>query len=228
MSLKTTILIVDDESSIRKLLRLTLEGAEYKVVEAANGREGLHLVAAERPSLVVLDMGLPDRRGDEILKDIRVWNKVPVIILSVENDPSTIIDALDLGADDYVTKPFRTDELLARVRVCLRRNILEVSSEHVITIKNLEVDLEKRNVKKDGELVHLTALEYDLFIFLIKNRGKVVTHGQILKAVWGPHVPPDTSYPRVYMRHLRQKLEIRAEDPVIFLYETGVGYRLAE
>ena len=223
-----TILVIDDESSIRKLLRLTLEGANYRVVEACDGREGLHLLAAERPSLVVLDMGLPDRRGDEILKEIRSWNNVPVVILSVEKDSATVVEALDMGADDYVTKPFRTDEFLARVRVCLRRSLLDQSPEPIVLIKDIEVNLDKRLVKKAGVLVHLTSTEYDFFIFLIKNQGRVVTHGQILKAVWGPQASSESSYPRVYMRHLRQKLETRPDEPEILLTETGVGYRLID
>jgi two-component system KDP operon response regulator KdpE len=225
---ETTILIIDDEASIRRLLRLTLEAVPYRVVEAVDGREGLHLLAAERPSLVVLDMGLPDKRGSEVLKDIRSWNDVPVVILSVENDSATIVGALDSGADDYVTKPFRTDEFLARVRVCLRRALSEQTAIPVVKIKDIEVDLEKRVVKKSGEVVHLTATEYDFLIYLIKNRGKVVTHGQILKAVWGPQAPSDSSYPRVYVRHLRQKLENNSNEPEMLLTETGVGYRLIE
>jgi two-component system KDP operon response regulator KdpE len=153
---------------------------------------------------------------------------VPVVILSVEKDPETIVEALDLGADDYVTKPFRTDEFLARVRVCLRRVIASATKESIVKIKDIEVDLEKRTVKKNQEAVHLTSLEYDFFIFLIKNQGKVVTHSQILKSVWGPQVPADSSYPRVYMRHLRQKLETRPDDPELLLTETGMGYRLVE
>lgn len=223
-----TVLIVDDEVSIRRLLRLTLEAVPYRVVEAADGREGLHLLAAERPSLVVLDMGLPDRHGKEILKDLRGWSNVPVLILSVEKDPVTIVEALDLGADDYVTKPFRTNEFLARVRVCLRRALMANTTERIVQIKDIEIDLEKRTVKKSGELVHLTSLEYDFFCFLVNNQGKVVTHGQILKAVWGPNVASDSSYPRVYMRHLRQKLETRPDEPELLLTETGMGYRLIE
>jgi two-component system KDP operon response regulator KdpE len=225
---KSTILIIDDEASIRKLLRLTFEAESFRVVEANDGREGLHLLAAERPSLVILDMGLPDKSGIEVLKDLRTWSQVPVVILSVENDPHTIIEALDFGADDYVTKPFRTDELKARVRVCLRRTLMEKSIDPVVKVKDIEIDLEKRIVKKNGEIVHLTSIEYDYLMFLIKNRGKVVTHGQILKTIWGPQAPLDSSYPRVYMRHLRQKLETSPNEPEIFLTESGVGYRLID
>lgn len=227
MSLNT-ILIIDDEASIRRLLRITLESVPYRVVEACDGREGLHLLAAERPSLVVLDMGLPDRHGKEILKDLRTWSQVPVVILSVEKDAQTVIEALDLGADDYVTKPFRTDEFLARVRVCIRRLTAQGPSEKIVRIKDIEIDLEKRVVKKSGVLVHLTSLEYDFLCYLVNNQGKIVTQSQILKAVWGPNVPSDSSYPRVYMRHLRQKLETKPDEPELLLTETGMGYRLVE
>lgn len=221
------ILVIDDESSIRKLLGLTL-GTSYEVIDAKDGREGLHFAASHKPDLVILDMGLPDRRGIEVLKDLRGWSEVPVIVLSVENDQNTIISALDSGADDYVTKPFRTEELLARIRVCLRRHSVNKESQSIVTMKNLEIDLEKRVVKKDGVEVHLTATEYSFFIFLLKNKGKVVTQGQILKAVWGPQVSSDSSYPRVYMRYLRQKLESNPDEPELFLTETGVGYRLRD
>ena len=221
------ILVIDDESSIRKLLGLTL-GTSYEVIDAKDGREGLHFAASHKPDLVILDMGLPDRRGLEVLKDLRGWSDVPVIVLSVENDQNTIISALDSGADDYVSKPFRTEELLARIRVCLRRHSVNKENQSVLTMKNLEIDLEKRVVKKDGVEVHLTATEYSFFIFLLKNKGKVVTQGQILKAVWGPQVSSDSSYPRVYMRYLRQKLETNPDEPELFLTETGVGYRLKD
>lgn len=221
------ILVIDDESSIRKLLGLTL-GTSYEVIDAKDGREGLHYAASHKPDLVILDMGLPDRRGLEVLKDLRGWSEVPVIVLSVENDQNTIISALDSGADDYVTKPFRTEELLARIRVCLRRHSVNKENQSILTMKNLEIDLEKRVVKKDGVEVHLTATEYSFFIFLLKNKGKVVTQGQILKAVWGPQVSSDSSYPRVYMRYLRQKLETNPDEPELFLTETGVGYRLKD
>ena len=225
--MKTRILVIDDEASIRRLLTLTL-GPDFQVIEAKDGREGLHYAAAERPDLIILDMGLPDKRGQEVMRDLRTWSAVPVIVLSVENDPATIVDVLDAGADDYVTKPFRSEEFLARVRVCLRRSQMKKTEDSAIQIRNLEIDLEKRFVKKDGEQVHLTATEYSFLIFLLKNQGKVVTHGQILRAVWGPTTPSDSTYPRVYMRHIRQKLENNPDEPEIFMTETGVGYRMAE
>ena len=227
MSLQT-ILIIDDEASIRKLLRLTLESVPYRVVEARDGAEGLRMLATERPSLVVLDMGLPDMPGREVLKELRSWYTSPVVILSVEKDPATIVMALDLGADDYVIKPFSNNEFLARVRVCLRRSLLSVTAQVVVKIKDVEVDLEKRIVKKAGEIVHLTSLEYDFFTYLVTHQGKVVTHSQIIKAVWGPYTASSSSYPRVYMRHLRQKLETNPDDPELLLTETGMGYRLIE
>ena len=222
------VLVIDDEASIRRLLKLTFEGVPYHVVEARDAREGLHLAAAERPDLLVLDMGLPDRRGIEVLKDLRSWSTIPVVIVSVENETETIIAALDAGADDYITKPFRSDELLARVRVCLRRNLASTAPTPIIQLKNVSVDLEKRLVSKDNVAIKLTATEYDLLVYLIKNRGKVVTHGQILKSVWGPTAADDASYPRVYVRHLRQKLEDNPDEPSLIITELGVGYRLSE
>lgn len=222
------VLIVDDEASIRRLLRLTLEAVPYQVVEARDAREGLHLAAAERPDLIVLDMGLPDRRGLEVLRDLRTWSQIPVLILSVENETETIITALDAGADDYMTKPFRTEELLARLRVCLRRNLAATAETPVVQLQGIQVDLEKRLVTKHGTPIKLTATEYDLLIYFIKNRGKVVTLGQILKSVWGPGAASDASYPRVYVRHLRQKLEDNPDEPGLILTELGVGYRLVE
>jgi two-component system KDP operon response regulator KdpE len=225
--MKSKVLVVDDEASIRKLLGLTL-GIAYEVVEARDGREGLHFLATEKPDLILIDMGLPDRKGMDVLKDLRGWSEVPVIILSVENDPRMIIEALDSGADDYITKPFRSEELLARIRVCLRRQQTTKSESSIVHLKHLEIDLEKRIVKKGSEIVHLTATEYSFLVYLLKNKGKVVTHSQILKAVWGPQVPADSSYPRVYMRYLRQKLEEHPEEPEIFMTETGVGYRMLD
>lgn len=225
--MKQKVLVIDDESSIRKLLQLTLSPF-YDVVDAKDAREGIHFAASHKPDLIVLDMGLPDRRGSEVLKDIRTWSDIPVIILSVENDQNTIITALDSGADDYVTKPFRTEELLARIRVCLRRSSGAKDQHSKISFKNLEIDFEKRIVKKSGAIVHLTATEYAFLMFLLKNKGKVVTHGQILKAVWGPQTSTESSYPRVYMRYLRQKLENNPDEPEVFLTETGVGYRMID
>lgn len=222
------ILVIDDETSIRRLLRLTLESEGHIVVEARDAREGLHFAVTERPDAIVLDMGLPDKRGDEVLKDLRAFSQVPVLILSVESDPDTIVNALDLGADDYVTKPFRGKELLARLRVSLRRSLQATSPMPLISFADVTVDLEKRLVHKAGVLVKLTATEYDLLVLFIKNRGKVLTHRHILRQVWGPHAPTDSSYPRVYVRHLRAKLETIPEEPTLFQTEPGVGYRLID
>lgn len=222
------VLVIDDEASIRRLLKLNLEEAQFHVLQAVDGREGLHLAAAERPDIIILDMGLPDQRGLEVLRALRQWSETPVVILSVEDDPDTIIQALDAGADDYVTKPFRSGELLARLKACLRRSFKAAFPQPQVRIGNIHLDLGKRGVTKDGVSVKLTATEYDLLVYLVKNRGKVVTHAQILKSVWGPQAPADSSYPRVYMRHLRLKLEDNPEAPAYFLTELGVGYRLKD
>jgi two-component system, OmpR family, KDP operon response regulator KdpE len=225
---ESKILIIDDENSIRRLLRINLESQNYRVVEARDGREGIHFAAAEKPQLIILDMGLPDRRGSEILKEIRAWSDTPIIILSVENTASTIIEALDLGADDYVTKPFSSDELLARIRVCLRRVIKTYYEQSMVSLRHLTIDLEKRLILKNNENVHLTVTEYELFLLLLKNKGKVLTQNQILKSIWGGNAPSENSYPRVYIRHLRNKLENNPEEPELILTETGIGYRLIE
>jgi two-component system KDP operon response regulator KdpE len=224
--LKVKILVVDDEVSIQRLLKMTIENAGYKAMIAKNGTEALHDASNMRPELIVLDMGLPDMRGSEVLKTIRSWSLVPVLILSVEKDHETIVEALDLGADDYMTKPFQADELLARIRVCLRRNQKAQDEKSKIEIGNVTLDLVKHLVTKKDQVVKLTSTEYDLFVYLVKNAGKVVTHRQMLLNVWGPNASEDSSYTRVYIRHLRQKLEENPEEPIIILNEPGVGYRL--
>lgn len=178
------ILIVDDESQIRKLLNITLSSEGYKVTEANNGREGSTFAATNRPDLIILDLGLPDISGIEVLKQIREWSEVPVIILSVQDDSETIAEALDIGADDYMTKPFEAKELLARVRVCLRRSLKKDHDQQVFEARNISVDLASRIVTKDGVEVKLTSTEYDLLKYLIKNANKVLTNRQILKEVW--------------------------------------------
>lgn len=223
--LKKKVLLIDDESSIRKLLRISFESEQMEVIEATTGQEGLSMSASYRPDLIVLDMGLPDIRGTIILQRIREWSQVPILILSVENDQEDIVAALDMGADDYLTKPFHTGELLARTRVLLRRSLKQNFEQATYKFKNICVDLEKKYVDKNGEQIKLTSTEYDLLIFLLKNAGKVVTPQQILKGVWGPTAPSDSTYPRVYIRHLRQKLESDSSRPELILNEPGVGYR---
>ena len=223
--LQTKILIIDDEVQMRKLLNLTFN-QQFKVQEAMNGREGVSFAATLRPDLIILDLGLPDISGLDVLKSIREWSEVPVIVLSVQDDSEVIIEALNSGADDYMTKPFEAGELLARVNVCLRRKLKREHEQTVIEIKQLKIDLSARLVYKDGEEVKLTSTEYDLLKLFIKNSNKILTNRQILKEVWGPGSVEQSQYPRVYVRHLRQKLEMNPDQPELFITEPGIGYRL--
>jgi two-component system KDP operon response regulator KdpE len=221
---KPLVLIVDDEPQIRRLLTVSLEASAYRVVSAVSGQEGLVLAAQHRPALVILDIGLPDLSGQEVLRRLREWSNSPVIVLSVQDDEKGKVDALDAGADDYVTKPFNTDELLARLRVALRRST-KTGEAAVVHAKNLVVDLATRRVTVSGKEVKLSKIEYDLLRLLARHAGKVLTHRQILQEVWGPGHENDTHYLRVYIAHLREKLETNPESPELLLTELGVGYR---
>jgi two-component system KDP operon response regulator KdpE len=221
---KPLVLIVDDEPQIRRLLTVTLEANAYRVLSAASGQEGLVLAAQHRPALVVLDIGLPDLSGQEVLRRLREWSNAPVMVLSVLDDEKGKVAALDAGADDYVTKPFNTDELLARLRVALRRST-KTEEAVVVRAKNLVVDLATRRVTVGGREVKLSVIEYNLLRLLARHAGKVLTHRQILNAVWGAGHENDTHYLRVYIAHLREKLEGNPESPELILTELGVGYR---
>jgi two-component system KDP operon response regulator KdpE len=221
---KPLVLIVDDEPQIRRLLTVTLEANAYRVLAAVNGQEGLVLAAQHRPALVILDIGLPDLSGQEVLRRLREWSNAPVIVLSVQDDEKGKVAALDAGADDYVTKPFNTDELLARLRVALRRSS-KTEEAAVVCVKNLVLDLATRRVTADGKEVKLSKIEYDLLRSLARHAGKVLTHRQLLNEVWGPGHENDTHYLRVYIAHLREKLETNPESPELILTELGVGYR---
>lgn len=222
---KPRVLIIDDEAQMRKLLAMTL-GAEFKVLEAVNGMEGSTHAATDRPDLILLDLGLPDIGGLEVLKKIRSWSETPIIILSVMDDAETIVEALNQGADDYMTKPFEARELTARIKVCLRRALKKEHESQVFEARNIRVDLGHRTVWKDSVEVKLTSTEYDLLKFFISNANKVLTNRQILKEVWGPLSLENVQYPRVYVRHLRQKLEDNPDVPKLIRTEAGVGYRL--
>jgi two-component system, OmpR family, KDP operon response regulator KdpE len=223
---KPTVLVIDDEKQIRRLLRVCLESNNYRVLEAVNGQEGIAAVAQHRPDVVVLDLGLPDLDGVAVLKRVREWSQVPVVVLSVRDREEDKIKALDHGADDYVTKPFGSGELLARLRVVIRRS--QPSGESAIFHSGrLEVDLAARLVKVTGQQIKLTATEYALLSLLVQHAGKVLTHQQILREVWGPNYVDQTQYLRVYMAHLREKLELDPAKPSLFLTEPGIGYRLA-
>ncbi len=221
---KPLVLIVDDEPQIRRLLTVTLEANDYRVLVAVSGQEGVVLAAQHRPALVILDLGLQDFSGQEVLRRLREWSNLPVIVLSVQDDEKGKVAALDAGADDYVTKPFNTDELLARLRVALRRSH-KTGEAAVVHAKNLVVDLANRRVTVAGREVKLSKIEYDLLRLLARHAGKVLTHRQILQEVWGLGHEHDTHYLRVYIAHLRGKLENNPESPELILTELGVGYR---
>jgi two-component system, OmpR family, KDP operon response regulator KdpE len=223
---KPTVLVIDDELQIRRLLRVCLEAGNYKVLEAPTGQEGIAAAAQYRPDIVVLDLGLPDMDGVSVLKRLREWSKVPVVVLSVQDREEDKIKALDHGADDYIQKPFGTGELLARLRVAMR-HAMPASESAVFNSGPLEVDFASRLVKIAGREVKLTATEYALLRLFVQHAGKVLTHQQLLREVWGPNYIDQTQYLRVYMAHLREKLEAEPAKPTLFLTEPGIGYRLA-
>jgi len=224
-ALKPNALIIDDEMQIRRMLRVCLEANGYRTSEAASGQEGISQAAQHPPDVVILDLGLPDMDGVAVLKRLREWTQVPVIVLSVRDREDDKIAALDNGADDYVTKPFSTGELLARLRVA-QRHTQPASGTAVFHTGDLEVDLPSRIVKLGGKEVKLTATEYALLRLLVQHAGKVLTHHQILREVWGPNYLEQTHYLRVYMAHLREKLEAEPSKPMLLITEPGVGYRL--
>lgn len=221
---KTEILIIDDEPQIRKLLQISLEGNDYKVIQASTGKEGLLLSATHAPDLILLDIGLPDKSGHEILKQLREWYNMPIIILSVQDNEMDIVSSLDNGATDYLTKPFRTGELLARIRSAIRRS-QSVLKETVIKCGDLEIDLTARTVKKKNELIKLTSTEYNLLSLFGKNEGRVLTHQYLLKEIWGVGYQSETQYLRVFVGTLRKKIEDNPNNPYHIITESGVGYR---
>ncbi len=222
------ILVIEDDSQIRRFLRVTLGGNPYKLIEATSGQEGIKQVGLQHPDLIILDLGLPDMDGLQVVRQLRVWSSTPIIVLSVRNQEQDKVAALDLGADDYLTKPFGTDELFARIRVALRHAIraLQGTDEPVFTIGDLRVDLAHRQVFVDAQEIHLTPIEYKLLLVLIQNAGKVITRRQLLHDVWGPTYTNESHYLRVYMGQLRHKLEADPTRPRYLITEPGVGYRL--
>lgn len=221
---KPTLLVIDDEPQIRKLLEITLESSDYKVCQGATGKEGIIMAASHPPELILLDIGLPDKSGHEVLKELRMWFSRPIIILSVQNSEEDIVKALDNGATDYLSKPFRTGELLARIRSALRRNTQE-DAEPVLTFGSVEIDLATRTVKRNGENVKLTSTEYSLLTLLAINEGRVLTHQFILKEIWGVGFQTETQYLRVFVAQLRKKLEDDPNQPRHIITESGIGYR---
>lgn len=221
---KQEILVIDDEAQIRKLLEITLRNHDYKVVLASTAHEGITLAAAHPPDLILLDIGLPDENGQTVLKKLREWYNKPIIILSVQDDESNIVKALDNEANDYLTKPFRTGELLARLRSSIRNSdVLEETTK--VSIGDLSIDFKTRIVKKDNETVKLTATEYTLLSLLVKHEGRVLTHQYILNQVWGPGNADQSQSLRVFIAQLRKKIENDYNNPEFILTESRVGYR---
>lgn len=222
------VIVIEDDPLIRQFLRTGLSAQHFTVFEAESGKQGIIEVGVRKPDLLILDLGLPDIDGIEVIKAVRAWSTLPIIILSARSCEQHKIDALDAGADDYLTKPFGFGELLARIRVALRHAIRtsELRQTDVFTTANLKVDLNNRLVSIDDGHVHLTPIQYRLLTVLVKHAGKVLTHQQILKEVWGPSYQENAHYLRIYMSQLRQKLEADPAQPQFLLTESGVGYRL--
>lgn len=220
------ILIVEDEDNIRRFVRLTLAAEGHEVFEAANQQRGLIEAGTRRPDMLVLDLGLPDGDGVELIRDLRTWSSIPVIVLSARSTEADKIAALDAGADDYLVKPFGAGELLARVRAQLRRHQSQsVSSEPVVAFGDVRIDLSRRTIQRNGEAIHLTPIEYRLLNYLIMHPERVLTHRQLLQSVWGGGHTDDTHYVRVHMANLRKKIEQDPARPWHLLTETGIGYR---
>lgn len=223
---KTTVVVVEDDLPIRRFLKSTLEAEGFTVFETERGREGLQLAATRKPELLILDLGLPDMDGIDVIRDLRGWNRIPVLVLSARDAETEKVAALDAGADDYLVKPFGTAELLARVRVALRHSRRQEDGDPLFRFGNVEMDLAARVVRKDGAEIHLTPIEYRLLTVMATHAGKVLTHRQLLRDVWGPNSVEHSHYLRIYMAQLRQKLEADPAQPAHLLTETGVGYRL--
>jgi two-component system KDP operon response regulator KdpE len=221
---KHSILVIDDEVQIRRLLAITLQSNDYHVSEAATAKDGLQIAAAHPPDLILLDIGLPDTNGHELLRHLRDWYSNPIIILSVINSEEDIVKALDNGANDYLVKPFRTGELLARIRSALRKAGSD-DNLSAVTFKDLSIDFVSRTVKKNQHAIKLTATEYALLALLIKNEGKVLTHQFLLNSVWGPNAQSESQYLRVFIAQLRKKIEDDPNRPAFIITESGVGYR---
>jgi two-component system KDP operon response regulator KdpE len=228
MSAKTQVLVVDDEAAILRFLKPALEANGYEMATAGSVAEATKRIAAESPDIVLLDLGLPDGDGKDVIRRAREWSDVPIIVLSARERETEKIEALDLGADDYINKPFNVGELLARMRTALRHRLQRKAEIPLLRVGNLEVDAVRHRATRAGAAIKLTPKEFELLSFLARHAGRVVTHRQILTAVWGPAHTEDTQYLRVYVGQLRQKIEEHADDPRIILTEPGIGYRIAE
>lgn len=221
---KPGVLVIDDEAQMQKLLEITLQSNNYTVSQATTAKEGLALAASHPPDMILLDIGLPDADGHEVLQKLREWYTNPVLILSVQNSEKDIIKALDNGANDYLVKPFRTGELLARMRSALRSNMMQ-DNEPVLVFGDLKINLAERSVKKGDEVVKLTSTEYALLNLFARHEGKVLTHQYLLREIWGPGYINQSQYLRVFIAQLRKKIEEDPNRPVLIITESGVGYR---
>ena len=219
-----SILIIDDEAQIRKLLTITLQSNNYKVIEASTGKEGVDMVSGYSPGLVLLDLGLPDENGHEVLRHLREWFTNPIIIISVQSNEDDIVKALDNGADDYLVKPFRTGELLARIRTALRKSGSEPNIS-IAKFQDLSIDYANRIVKKNDNIIKLTTTEYSLLSLFARNEGKALTHRYLLNQVWGASHQNESQYLRVFVAQLRKKIETDPNRPVHIITESGIGYR---
>jgi two-component system KDP operon response regulator KdpE len=228
MSSNRRVLLVDDEAAIVRFLRPALEANDFEIISAGTAAEAIKRVAADSPDIVLLDLGLPDGDGKDVIRRAREWSDVPIIVLSAREREAEKIESLDLGADDYVNKPFNIGELMARMRTALRHRMQRKAEVPVLRIGDLEIDAVRHRVARAGSELKLTPKEFELLSFLARHAGRVVTHRQILAAVWGPAHTEDTQYLRVYVGQLRQKIEAKADDPSIILTEPGIGYRIAE
>ncbi|MFA5899744.1 MAG: response regulator [Hyphomicrobium sp.] len=225
---KPRVLVVDDEPAILRFLRPALEANDFDVSAAATAAEAAKRIASDRPDIVVLDLGLPDGDGKDVIRQVRQWSDVPIVVLSAREREAEKIEALDLGADDFVNKPFGVGELMARLRAALRHRGQRQGDTPLLKVADVEIDTARHRVMRNGEEIKLTRKEFDLLSCLARHSGKVITHRQLLTTVWGPAHGQDTQYLRVYIGQLRQKLEADPDDPKIILTELGIGYRIAE
>lgn len=228
MNARTRVLVVDDEAAILRFLKPALEANSYEMTSAGTVAEAVKRIAAETPDIVLLDLGLTDGDGKEVIRRVREWSDVPIIVLSAREREAEKIDSLDLGADDYVNKPFNVGELMARMRTALRHRLQRKAETPLLRVGDLEVDSVRHRVTRGGVELKLTPKEFELLSFLARHAGRVVTHRQILAAVWGPAHTEDTQYLRVYIGQLRQKIEDKPDDPRVVLTEPGIGYRVRE
>jgi two-component system KDP operon response regulator KdpE len=228
MTAKTRVLVVDDEAAILKFLKPALGANDYEVATAGGVAEATKRIAAEGPDVVVLDLGLPDGDGKDVIRRVREWSDVPIVVLSARDREAEKIEALDLGADDFVNKPFGVGELMARIRTALRHRMQRHLETPILKLADIEIDNVRHRVTRAGQEIKLTPKEFELLSCLARNAGRVVTHKQILTAVWGPAHTEHTQYLRVYIGHLRQKIEQDPDDPQVVLTEPGIGYRIAD